>query len=202
MEPKLAVVACLFLACKVEECAVDADSLCRQLFPSKAATPDELAAVRSSVLQLECAVLSDLCFDVRLVHPLRPLRGLCFSGAVAWGRGPAEAEEVLTAARPVLVSAAVLTDVELLYPPTQVALAALVVAARSTSTPQQSTAAVEAFFGSQQFLAKVADGDQAKLATLRTNIARIQELIEEGTRNALTVEQATLIDRKLKTGIA
>lgn len=120
---------CVFAACKTEEASISLAGL-GSLLPQ----PDRAVAF---IKEYELALLTELRFHLVVHNPFRPLRGL-LADARQFVTGPAGAPvadeqwaQLAAEAREHLLQFA-LTDVQLLFPPSQLALTALLHACKTT----------------------------------------------------------------------
>ena len=148
-DPALVAVTALLIAAKVEECAINAKAIVKQLQPSPAAGSGsslmEWPYSVSDVLDCEFVVLHALLFDLIVFHPYRPLVHF-LSSFQSHDRYSDLVQHSWE-----LVNDSYYSDVVMLYPPYVVAISCLYMAAhmlnldyrawiRQIATPQQLVA--------------------------------------------------------------
>lgn len=148
-DPALIAVTALLVAAKVEECAINAKAILKQLQPSPPPTSTTSSSTTvewpysvSDILDCEFVVLHGLLFDLIVFHPYRPLVHFLAS----FHSHDRYADLVQHSWS--LVNDSYYSDVVMLYPPYIVALSCLYMAAhmlnidyrawiRAIATPQQ-----------------------------------------------------------------
>ena len=148
-DPALIAVTALLIAAKVEECAVNAKALVKQVQPASSSpssrAPMEWSYGVSDVLDCEFVLLHALLFDLIVFHPYRPLVHFLSSFQSH------ERYTELVQHSWELVNDSYYSDVVMLYPPYVVAISCLYMAAhmlnvdyrawiRAIATPQQLVA--------------------------------------------------------------
>ena len=128
-DPALIAVTTLLIAAKVEECAINAKALAKQLQPTTSSGSGSTIVVGwqysvSDVLDCEFVVLHSLLFDLVIFHPYRPL--VHFLSAFA-PSNPQHAELVQHSWE--LVNESYYSDVVMLYPPYVIAISCVYMAA-------------------------------------------------------------------------
>lgn len=152
--PSKIVHLCLFLACKAEENNTGNMSTFTKILGA-----DESAFIR----KFEAHVLEVLKFHVVTHHPFRPLKGFFLDMNAKLGVADALPDELRTRTDKLLVDW-VCTDAPLLYPPSQIALAAL----HSLMTAEQKAAL-------ERYLVTV--GSEEKRRELMVKIGSIQAIV-------------------------
>lgn len=178
-DPKNIMLTCIYLACKVEESHVSAEEL------GKGIQQDPQV-----VLKNEMIVLQGLEFELIVYTPYRSMEGFIYDLEPSVQRmGPAglQALQALRAAAGSIIDKMMLTDAPLLYPPGQLALAALRIA-------NQEEPRVD-FDGYLQALPEHKRLQQS-YAELIAKLDEIQSLVK-GTKQPLEAE-VRHIDVKLK----
>ena len=126
-DPALIAVTALLIAAKVEECAINAKAVVKQLQPtapvSVGCSTVEWSYGVSDVLDCEFVVLHALLFDLIVFHPYRPLVHFLSSFSSH------ERHSELVQRSWELVNESYYSDVVMLYPPYVVALSCLYMAA-------------------------------------------------------------------------
>ena len=203
-DPARIVLACVYLACKVEDHYVGADEF------GKVVNLDA-----KHILNNELVVLEALGFDLLAHVPSRMLYGFCQDFA-AFLQGPefaglgldpdALAARLHQRARGAL-AALMLTDAPLLFPPGLVALAALRSGARSDQWGAEDGGRLQAFLGRAVGRAAAAGpgggaggpaGGPDPEAALRRRLGEVDRYGVEGAGQTAGLEALKEIDRKLR----
>ena len=151
-DPALIAVTALLIAAKVEECAINAKAIVKQLQPTPQPTTTASTTTTfdwpygvSDVLDCEFVVLNTLLFDLIVYHPYRPLVHFLASFSAH------ERYTELVQHSWELVNESYYSDVVMLYPPYVIAISCVYMAAhmlnvdyrpwiRAIATPQQLVA--------------------------------------------------------------
>ena len=130
-DPSVMRHTCLLLACKVAECNLGCEVLCNRD-----------AALQRAALKLEIPLLSGMSYHTVVHAPFRPLRGILADMHATCPGLLASPDQEFGPVAAFICNAAV-SDAALLYPPSQIALAAvaLVLTKRDLSTYLQSLVA-------------------------------------------------------------
>jgi len=203
-DPLKILLTCIYLAAKIEESYIGAEEFCRAVKKDPA-----------TVLRSEVGVLQVLHFDLVVHSPYRALAGLfedldAARKASAQGAGSSGLEPDLAAAPDDTVAqcrakatgavdALMLTDAPLLYPPGQLALAALRSGLRARGL-KLGTAYLERACG--RALSQEGAADEAVRAAVASLSAALDEIDQLGMEGAAAgkVEQQEVaeIDKKIK----
>lgn len=127
--PKNVLFTCIFLAAKLENCFMKLDAFVKSLQKSNPKLKEQ------DIVDLEFEILSSLKFTLMVHHPFRPLYGffLDFQEVLLHGDSPVSDISIDTIGsmydrgKKWLSELALLTDVQFLYTPPQIALASLYV---------------------------------------------------------------------------
>lgn len=183
-DPKHVMLTCIYLACKTEEVYVSAEAF------GKGIQQDPQV-----VLDNELGVLQTLQFDLVVYAPYRPLAGFLFEmedflreeGQSAL---PEEQYEALRRGAEANLDAAMLTDAPLLYPPGQIALAALMLANEEESRLD---------FGRYlQHVVGRAAGGGGRAEALLEKLRHVSAMLKGAGRAAPPNDRVRSIDKKLK----
>ena len=118
-------LVCLYMACKVEEYNLSVDAF-MQILP-----PDRREKTKDFVLAHELLLMQRLKFHLTVHNPYRPMEGFMIDLKTKLLRDGVSPEKWRTQAEDFL-SQSLSTDVMLLYPPSQIALAALLYASQGS----------------------------------------------------------------------
>eukprot|EP01104_Vermistella_antarctica_P018468 TRINITY_DN6855_c0_g1_i2.p1 TRINITY_DN6855_c0_g1~~TRINITY_DN6855_c0_g1_i2.p1 ORF type:complete len:301 (+),score=76.52 TRINITY_DN6855_c0_g1_i2:26-904(+) len=172
-DPKHIMLSCIYLACKVEECKYSIQDFTTQL-----------KVLPASILEHELPVLSEMKFQLTVFSPIRALDGFVDD---AKKNAPGTLTEKHAVRAHKHVDQCLLTECPLLYSPSQIALAALCVAAKRGKA---NTDAVKRYMESVY----ATSPDYEKLLLALTDIERY---IEEGSQ-ATNLDEVRQIDRKMR----
>eukprot|EP00884_Botryococcus_braunii_P005003 jgi/Botrbrau1/14503/Bobra.0350s0008.1 len=193
-DPKDIFLTAIYLACKVEESYIGAEQFCREV------KQDE-----QTVLQKEPIVLQGLNFDLITYGPYRSLEGFLLDMEEALEQPGALDESFrkvlegggltkLRGSARAAADALMLTDAPLLFPPAQLALAALRSAIRkagaSFSSYLRRVAEKEGAMGSSSSAPLIEE-------ILKAGLARLDELGMQGAQ-PVNGDEVKKIDRRLK----
>ncbi|KAI9312418.1 cyclin-like protein [Dichotomocladium elegans] len=171
--PKDVLLTCLFLATKSESERISIDQFQKNL---------ELASTER-ILALEFIVSQGLRFEYMLHHPYRPAYGLFLDLQTSTSIDIKHLKAAYNKAQSV-ISTMLLTDLPLIYQPSQLAAAAFMVAGKPDGLDKQIIKHMEGRIG------KEASDNLAKMAV---DIARTLDRVA-----IITLEEAKTIDRKLR----
>ncbi|KAI9498699.1 cyclin-like protein [Zychaea mexicana] len=170
--PKDVLLTCLFLATKSE-----GERISIEQFVLDLQLPDS-----DVVLGLEFIVSQGLKFEYLIHHPYRPAYGFFLDMQTISGMDIQPLKETYTKVQRIIKSM-LLTDVCLIYQPSQLALAAFVIAGKETSFDAKVISYIETRFGSEQ-------KDQ-----LLQMFDKIADILEHVT---VSKDEARVIDRQLR----
>ncbi|CAO3659987.1 unnamed protein product [Umbelopsis ramanniana] len=170
--PKDVLYTCLFLATKAENERLSIDEFCQKLRVPSA----------DSVLNLEFIVSQGLKFEYCIYHPYRAAYGLYL-----------DLQSVITEMKSLkslynkaqaIISKLVLTDVPFVYQPSQIALAAFMVADSEPTIEESINRYIDLRFADQR----------AMLITIKDDIANVLNKFK-----LVTTDEAKTIDRRLRS---
>lgn len=170
--PKEMFLVCLYMACKVEEHNLSVDRFV-EILPA-----DRREKTKDFILAHELLLMQRLDFHLTVHNPYRPLEGFIIDFKTRCPKlGDPETWRPLVAE---FLRKALLTDVSLLFPPSQIALAALFSASRDS---------IAAYIGTNL-------GEQHKL--VHSQIENIISLVTVQAKCTVSKEQVKTLDQKLK----
>jgi len=153
--PDQIMITSVYLACKAEEFHIDAEELARQVKRDA-----------NQILNNELMVLEGVNFHLNVYHPYRPLYG--FVSSLKDKQSQALLEKLWSGAKDLVSHSMLSGDVAFLYPPAQIALAALRVAARTENCLPTIDGIVESQF---------TNAGSSQLMTLHTNLREIEQFL-------------------------
>lgn len=187
--PRHIMVTCINVANKVEEWVGRSGVTLRKLAEVTKTKPER-------IVRLEVTLLDSIRFHLRLFHPYKPLRGhvqaigkmIKEAGNDEWSEGVGE--QLVVAANS-LIQTAFFTDTMFLWFPSQIALAALLSVAQQQGHAQPVLAYI------QGECAKACQHGSLHDQMMET-LASIDSMLQQGATAIPDIEQAKVLDRKLK----
>eukprot|EP01112_Ceratiomyxa_fruticulosa_P010569 TRINITY_DN2807_c0_g1_i1.p1 TRINITY_DN2807_c0_g1~~TRINITY_DN2807_c0_g1_i1.p1 ORF type:complete len:311 (+),score=29.35 TRINITY_DN2807_c0_g1_i1:292-1224(+) len=167
---------CVYISCKIEENYIDVEEFCK-VINYKA----------DQILKLEVKVMETLKFQFVVYHPYRPLDGFVMDIKT---RSRYQNMDKIHATAITFLDLAMITDLVLFYPPSQIALAALKLAFASVSQSSDFDNYLRGRFSDAEFF-----------STIEESITRISETINSSPSQAQVImigDASKLVDAKLK----